>query len=197
MRKELQGKRMVLIADTNPDQETIAYARSLRAVGVVILSTGGTAKCLRANGILTQEISLRSDFVSDFSALFSITEAEPPPELSVAPELWHNRQDRKETPPDFIRRVYVLWIGNLLTKQKIKKLDIKLYTAIYNWVQRNTWPANLRLLTLREVNDKKLASAGKLKRPSKSKKMSELTPEANAAARLYYINQRRRRKKKS
>ncbi len=92
MRKEIEGKRMVLIADTNPNQEMIQYARSLRVKGVIILSTGGTAKCLTDNGVLVQNITLRSDAFREFGALFSVAKAESPPELSVAPELWPKKK---------------------------------------------------------------------------------------------------------
>jgi hypothetical protein len=56
----------------------------------------------------------------------------------AAPELWSSRDlNRRETPADFILRVYDRWIGHGLTRKDIKELDPDLYRALSVWVTRH------------------------------------------------------------
>lgn len=54
-----------------------------------------------------------------------------------APELWADRQGRKENPVAFIRRVYGRYIGNGLTRAHIRRLDLPLYKALSVWTVRH------------------------------------------------------------
>ncbi|WP_114964087.1 hypothetical protein [Tritonibacter mobilis] len=54
------------------------------------------------------------------------------PELPTqAPELYKERQDRKEDPETFTRRVYAPWLGLGLHRAHVKELDKSLYQALY------------------------------------------------------------------
>jgi hypothetical protein len=55
-----------------------------------------------------------------------------------APEAWAERDlNRRENPCDFVKRVYAKWIGNGLTRVKIKELDYPLYRALSVWFTRH------------------------------------------------------------
>lgn len=115
---------------------------------------------------------------------------------NVAPEFWKDRADKHEDPISFAKRVYSKWIGKEFTRADIRRLDQRLYEAIYNLDDAGERLSQIGLLTKRQINDLKLSTAGKLKRPPKSKKMSELSPSEKESARLYYIANRRRRSTK-
>ncbi len=76
----------------------------------------------------------------------------------------------------------------------MKQLDERLYQAYYNW--KGPWPADIPIPTLKEDNDKKIAAAVNLKRPPKNLRISELPPEKQEEARLYYVHKRRTRRSK-
>lgn len=48
-----------------------------------------------------------------------------------APELYKTRENRKEKPPEFIKRVYGEWLGKGLLRPHIKQLDLALYQNFY------------------------------------------------------------------
>ena len=48
-----------------------------------------------------------------------------------APELYKDRDNRKERPPEFIKRVYSKWLGKGLLRPHIKQLDLALYQNFY------------------------------------------------------------------
>ena len=73
------------------------------------------------------------------------------------PELWVDRKDREETPPEFIKRVYATWLGRGLTRQWLKN-DPPLYNAYATWISRH--PADkLDLPTRSDLVSRKLDEA--------------------------------------
>jgi hypothetical protein len=70
------------------------------------------------------------------------------------PEAWADRRDRRETPVDFIRRVYSPWLGHGLNQADIRRIDRKLYMSLHNWLRTRTLPDDLPLPTLKESNDR-------------------------------------------
>lgn len=62
------------------------------------------------------------------------TEVSPP---EAAPELWASRDlNRRESPPQFIRRVYSDWLGHGLQRRHLVTLDPALYKALSVWLTR-------------------------------------------------------------
>ena len=82
----------------------------------------------------------------------------PPPE--VAPELYRDRKNRKESAPEFTVRVYAKWLGKGLARNHLLKLDRSLYEAIRNWVKKKPLPDWCDLPMLKELNDRQLAEMG-------------------------------------
>lgn len=55
-----------------------------------------------------------------------------------APELWARRDlNRRETAPQFIRRVYGDWLGHGLARKDLARLDEELYRALSVWLSRH------------------------------------------------------------
>jgi hypothetical protein len=113
----------------------------------------------------------------------------------IAPSLWKDRTDKREDPISFTKRIYSEWIGRNLNRTDIKRLDKQLYAAIYNMENPSERLAEIGLLTKRQINDLKLSKAGRLKRPTKTRKISELSPEERENARLFYVARSRKRSK--
>ncbi len=66
---------------------------------------------------------------ADFAA------ATHPPLPAVAPELYADRANRKESAPDFIQRVYAPWLDGRLSRVGLRALDSKAWAALNNWEQ--------------------------------------------------------------
>lgn len=82
--------------------------------------------------------------------------------LSAAPipgpgELWRNRRDRHETPPEFIDRVYGPQARLRLAMSDLRRLDKDLYRAFYNWRRARGGAAQVLLPTKKQKNDALLA----------------------------------------
>ena len=60
-------------------------------------------------------------------------------------ERWNQRENKRELPLDFIKRVYAKWVGKGLTRSSLRKIDPKLYTALANWARnpKNTIPDDI------------------------------------------------------
>lgn len=87
----------------------------------------------------------RKEFIQEiFDEIFSSPLAETLP--TDAPELFKERKNRKESPVEFILRVYKLWLGKGLMRPHIKNLDPPLYNSLYQWLNRNPEPSDFRLL---------------------------------------------------
>jgi len=54
-----------------------------------------------------------------------------------APELWSDREGRKENPASFVRRVYERWLGRGITRSDLRSLDPSLYQALAMWMRRH------------------------------------------------------------
>ena len=114
----------------------------------------------------------------------------------VAPALWLERENRKETAPDFIKRVYAPWLGHGLTQAHIHQLDKQLYTALHNWLRFNDMPADLDLPTRKQLNDRLLQIRGTpSSAESLGKAISEASPEVRERIRLYDVARRRASRK--
>lgn len=77
-------------------------------------------------------------------------------------EFWDERdKSKKETPVDFIKRVYAEVLTGWFTVADLKQADPKLYRAYYNWQcsAKNPRPSlgELNLPTLPEFNDRLLS----------------------------------------
>jgi hypothetical protein len=75
---------------------------------------------------------------------------------AAAPALWLDRENRKETPPEFIKREYAPWLGHGLTQAHILHLDKPLYTALHKWLGSNAMPDWLDLPTKKQMNDRQI-----------------------------------------
>ena len=75
---------------------------------------------------------------------------------AAAPALWLERENRKETPPEFIKREYAPWLGRGLMQAHILHLDKPLYTALHKWLGSNAMPEWLDLPTKKQMNDQKI-----------------------------------------
>lgn len=74
-----------------------------------------------------------------------------PPE--TAPELYKNREDRKEKPDDFVRRVYADYLGKGLLRPHLKALDLGAYQALYKRGFPDDFDTLLPTAQGRSVND--------------------------------------------
>ena len=115
--------------------------------------------------------------------------AETPSIHVTAPSLWMDRSDRKETPPDFIKRVYAQRLGNGLTQAHILHLDKKLYFAFHKWLRSNPMPADLDLPTRKQVNDRKLQELGVT--PENPSVPPDVAPDLRERMRLNNVAHRR------
>jgi len=130
----------------------------------------------------------------------------------TAPVLWLKRQgeDRKKTPPEFIRDVYQSWLGHGLTQAHILHLDKPLYNALHKWLHQpqggvpgapnNRIPDWLDLPTKAEATTRQLRSMGVLSDDHRSVRSAVYngeirerfrTPEIRKSERLYRAAMRR------
>jgi hypothetical protein len=109
------------------------------------------------------------------------------PSLEKAPAFWLNRQDRSQSPFDFVKKVYADYYDSGLTKNKIRQLDRSLYNALNKF--KNQEPEDFNLPTLKEQNDAMLADLGV--RPE----LEENIPTTSLQiSKLYRVVQTRRRR---
>lgn len=86
---------------------------------------------------LAERIELRNALARE---LVDLVEARAPalPLLpEKAPELWSEREGRKENPVAFIRRVYAPWLKRGLVRSDLRALDPPLYQALAVWMYRH------------------------------------------------------------
>jgi hypothetical protein len=122
-------------------------------------------------------------FMSVLSA--RVLHAPPPPFIADKVPLWMDRADRKETPPDFIKRVYAQRLGNGLIQADILHLDKQLYFAFHKWLRSNPMPADLDLPTRQQVTARLLESAGNVRAPNRTIRAAELDPQTRIQQRAY------------
>jgi hypothetical protein len=109
-----------------------------------------------------------------------------------APALWLERENRKETPAEFIKREYTPWLGKGLTQAHIRHLDRSLYMALHQWLRWHELPPDLDLPTKKEMNDRKLRQLGEEPLKALPSKGATLSPEMRESLRLYEVARRRR-----
>ena len=104
---------------------------------------------LRQIGISEDKItpiakSVESLVKSELSRSFKEAVGDTFPEK--APELFIDRKDRSEKPPQFIQRVYGQWLTGAFTRADLRKLDMSLIQMLYRWERNNapftSLPAN-------------------------------------------------------
>lgn len=103
-----------------------------------------------------------------------------------APEKWLERKNKKETPFDFVKRVYAPFIGRGLTRPHIKAIDLSLYNAIKSWKSNGgSIPEDFAeiLPTKRKSIDQKLADSGLMD--------GSASEETKEILRLYHVAKRR------
>lgn len=83
------------------------------------------------------------------------------------PELYRERTDKKESPVDFVARVYGEYLGCGLAKVDLKYLDKSLYNALNNWATENgALPGSFGLPTRKQQTNLKLQKLRKIHSPS-------------------------------
>jgi hypothetical protein len=107
---------------------------------------------------------------------------------------WRDRTNKLESPIDFIRREYSKLMEQGIPRVAIKGYDPPLYNVLCKWLSiHKTLPPDISLPTQRELNDLKLQAAGDIKKPSRSLKVADLTPEEAERLRLYEAARRRKK----
>src|SRR4051812_27660614 len=86
----------------------------------------------------------------ELAAVWEASQTKPPPLPQKSPAKWTRRENKTESPPEFIRRVYGTWMGRGLARSDILRLDEPLYRALYNWMKANPLPEWFYLPTRRE-----------------------------------------------
>lgn len=126
------------------------------------------------------------------------TPASPAHVLPVqAPALWLEREDRAESVPDFIRRVYAPWLGQGLTQAHVSHLDRSLYNALQKWLGKegNSLEAvGVDLPSKKQMNDRQLAATfggAAVSGAVVTQALREASPESRERMRLYHVAQRR------
>lgn len=127
-----------------------------------------------------KELQLRLQFALSTGAL------SPQPSLpTVAPALFVERENKKENPVDFIRRVYGAWLP-VLSTDVLRRLDFSLYIAYYRFKScGGQIPADFVIKSKKQKNDEELARRGFT--------TGNLDPEAREALRLLRLAKDRKR----
>jgi hypothetical protein len=102
-----------------------------------------------------RQLQMRIRFAQEQSPKTRRAQAAPPAE---APARWLQRNDRDESPIDFIRREYAAWLGSI-SRANLRSLDMSLYDALKHWLRNNQLPADIDLPTKREMIDREVADA--------------------------------------
>ena len=113
---------------------------------------------------------------------------------AIARALYEERPDKNEGPLAFTARVYATWLGKAISRADIKRLDIKLYNALYNLDHPSDELDRIGLFTAKTLNDMKLEGLGGLKRPPRTLRLSDMSPEERERARLFNLARRRRQR---
>lgn len=113
---------------------------------------------------------------------------------AIAPALYDERTDAGEGPLAFTLRVYAPWVGKAISRADIRRLDVKLYNALYNLDHPNDELDRIGLFTAKRLNDMKLAALADLKRPPRTLKLSDMSPPERERARLVNLARRRRQR---
>jgi hypothetical protein len=126
-----------------------------------------------------KDLQLKLQFALATGAL----SAQPLP--TVAPELFVDRQNKKETPPEFIARVYAPWLPDKLSSNVLRRLDFSLYSLYHQWKSLGApMPPGFVLKTKKQLNDELLRQRGFTS--------GELDPQTREAVRLHRLARHRR-----
>ncbi len=110
---------------------------------------------------------------------------------AAAPALWLERESRKETPAEFIKREYAPWLGHGLMQAHILHLDKPLYTALHKWLGSNAMPDWLDLPTKKQMNDRQLEAGVPSPTEWLGRMRQDADPETRERMRLYSAARRR------
>ncbi len=105
------------------------------------------------------------------------------------PVKWVDRDQKSESPVEFIKREYAAGIS----RPEIRALDKSLYAALSNWISKHGLPNDFYIPTKSQIGDLKLKSAGSVKAPSRSKRVSEMAVADVEKLRLYDLARQRKK----
>jgi hypothetical protein len=114
----------------------------------------------------------------------------------TAPRLFKDRENMEEDPLSFTARIYSKWLWKSIARSDIRRLDPQLYNALYNLDNPSDKLDQIGLRTKKQLNDIRLESISKIKRPSTTLKMKELSPDQREDLRLHNLVRNRRRRSK-
>lgn len=134
---------------------------------------------------------LRVRIRRSFSRDLSESDMLPP---AIAPELFKNRIDKDEGAISFVSRTYSIYLGKSLSRADLKKLDKKLYNALYNLPNSDYEMNKIGLFTKKSLNDIKLSKLDETERPSTTLRIAELPPTEREKARLFNLIRRRKQR---
>ncbi len=114
--------------DSGPRSQWPALAEAAKALGAIEDEHRLT---------IIERIELRRTLAEQLVALAETAAKSQEPLPVEAPELWSDREGRKENPIAFIRRVYYPWLFRGLTRGDLRRLDPPLYQALAVWMHRH------------------------------------------------------------
>lgn len=114
--------------------------------------------------------------------------------LAAHPPKFTERDNKKESVVDFLRREYSRWFGSGISRADLKIIDKGLYDALNNWLSRHgQLPPDVDIPGKHELLERKLLAAGDIKAPSRSRRVSELSHSEREQLRLYEVARRRKK----
>jgi hypothetical protein len=113
-----------------------------------------------------------------------------------APVRWSERTTSDLSPLEFLSQTYRPWLqAGTISRADIRHLDRSLYLALYKAKVTSKQLDDAGLPTKQEMNNRQLAAAGPLRRPTHNLKMAELPPAERERARLWSAARRRKHNK--
>ncbi|MFN3625453.1 MAG: hypothetical protein ACK4TP_15485 [Hyphomicrobium sp.] len=122
--------------------DKILRARAAKRVGGKSPALAAAAQALEAVESkyqlgLIERVELRNALVQELMELVHSKAPAQSARPQAAPELWSQREGRKENPVAFIRRVYAPWLSRGLVRGDLRSLDPPLYQALAVWMHRH------------------------------------------------------------
>lgn len=134
--QETAGKRGSLKDRSHSHRNENIEARAIELAGD--LRTIPESERKRIFSLLAQELGLSATFKQ------ASAKAKASKFPDQAPELWADRpKGTRESPADFIIRVYGRWIKKGFARPDLRRLDAPLYQAFAKWIERHPAPAKL------------------------------------------------------
>lgn len=154
-----------------------------------------------AHELMKQEPALAGEALEDIRRLkarvrFAKSNAgkrDPSDLPPVAPALFENRPDASQGPLAFTVEHYGQWLHKNISRADIRRLNFKLYQAYRNWGVTSEQLDAVGLPTKRASIDRRLLTAGPLKRPRHTVRWSEMDAAERDRARLWDASRRRKR----